>query len=56
MTEEHKLSRDEVAAWVMRTRRAQGLPDRVESPAVLAELAKDVVDAMEAEDHDPECK
>jgi hypothetical protein len=36
-----------VEQWVIRTRRAQGLPDHVEDEAVLAELAQAVLEAGE---------
>jgi hypothetical protein len=37
------------ADWAATTRRAQGLPEYLEDPALLAELAADVVEALEAE-------
>jgi hypothetical protein len=36
----------EVERWVRETRARQGLPEHVEDPAVLAELAAEVVDTL----------
>jgi hypothetical protein len=38
-----------VEQWVIRTRRAQSLPDHVEDEAVLAELAAALLDDEEGE-------
>ena len=38
--------------WAIRTRRAQGLPDHVEDPAVLAELADAVLEVLQARGED----
>jgi hypothetical protein len=38
--------------WAIRTRRAQGLPDHVEDPAVLAELADAVLEVLRARGED----
>jgi hypothetical protein len=43
------------AEWAIQTRRAQGLPDHVEDPAVLAEFADAVLEAMQAKgDQEPD--
>ena len=44
------MSREEVATWVVESRRKQGLPEHVTDPATLAELAADVLTAAQGGD------
>jgi hypothetical protein len=48
------MTGEEVAAWVAETRARQGLPPTVTDPAVLAELAADVMAVAQGGDrHGP---
>jgi hypothetical protein len=46
--------REQVRQWVRQTRAAQGLPEHLEDPGVLAEFAAAVVDVLAEREADPE--